>query len=41
MAVCITYNPVVIYKSSSYGADITKKALKKVSKKKVDSVNAK
>ena len=32
---------VVIYKSSSYGADITKKTLKKVSKKKVDSVNAK
>ena len=32
---------VVIYKSSSYGAGITKEVLKKVSKKSVDSVNAK
>jgi hypothetical protein len=32
---------VILYKSSSYGAGIKQKALKKVSKKSVDSVNAK
>ncbi|MHC1717410.1 MAG: hypothetical protein AB9883_01950 [Acidaminococcaceae bacterium] len=41
MRVCITYPQVILYKSSSYGAGITQKALKKVSKKSVDSVNAK